>query len=280
MVQASPADVAQRRGLTVVVTREREDAQTWLRSLSEGHWQVLNVPLLALEDLPAERIHVHLDDWCQAQALMFVSARAAKVLGRADLGLGAALQRVWSKVPAQGPRVWAPGPGTAQALRAQGVPQHLIDTPAADAAQFDSVHLWQAVAGQVSAGAKVILVRGEGAEQSGAGRDALRQLIQAAGGTVQEAVVYRRGLPQWSETEQLNWHRALQDPRCVWLVSSSLALRQGRALAGPEAWPVHARVLVTHPRMAATARELGCTDVTQCRPTMASVSAALDALSP
>jgi uroporphyrinogen-III synthase len=282
MVAVAAAHDLPSRGLSVVVTRECEDARPWVQALEAEGWRVLAVPLLSLSELPSQELHLRAEEWCAAQALMFVSARAARVLARVELGLGDALRRAWAR--GDGPRVWAPGPGTAAALCAQGVPPERIDTPASNAAQFDSAHLWATVGDQVQPGARVILVRGEGGEQAGAGREELRQRVEAAGGRVTQAVVYRRAAPQWSDAQRQTCAKALADPLAVWLISSSLALRQGQALIAQDfmeqmAWPHGARVLVTHPRMAQTAREIGCTQVQACRPTLASVNAALQALS-
>jgi uroporphyrinogen-III synthase len=275
VVNATPELAPQ--GLSVVVTRERLDAHSWVQALSDRGWLVRSVPLLALDDLAEHDLCIDPASWCSADALMFVSARAARVLGRAELGLGRALVQAWAQ--GQGPRVWAPGPGTATALREQGVPADQIDMPAEDAPQFDSTHLWAAVHEQVRCGTRVLLVRGEGAEQAGAGRDELRGHIQAAQGVVDEVAVYRRCAPQWTALELQAWQAAVADPKAVWLVSSSLALRHGHAESQSGLWPGCAQVLATHPRIAQTARTLGCTQVHECRPTLASVHAALQALS-
>ena len=77
---------------------------------------------------------------------------------------GNAVRHFFGQRPAAAPwpvrtRAWATGNGTSEALRDAGVAPFLIDSPAADAAQFDSETLWQQVGGQLKPGDKVLIVR-------------------------------------------------------------------------------------------------------------------------
>ena len=272
---------------TVVVTRERWDAQRWVKPLSAAGFEVLQVPWLDLVDIADTGVVPPALAWDQYHAVMCVSAKAARVLQRDALGWGDALKALWHR--GAGPRLWAPGPGTAQQLIDLGIPADRIDAPPATAAQFDSEHLWQAVCGQVHADFKLLIIRGDMPESrlnspqspgaKASGRDALRAACEAAGGHVEECVVYRRGLPQWLPQEISDWHRALSNVDACWLASSSTALEWGHALAIeqglPADWCSARRVLATHPRIQATALALGWGQVSLSRPDYASVVAAL-----
>ena len=271
---------------TVVVTRERIDAQRWVGPLrAEGH-EVLQVPWLDLIDVPNVDIVAPKVGWDKLQAVMCVSAKAARALLRSSRGWGAALTDLWGR--GMGPRVWAPGPGTVKQLLALGVPRDRIDAPDPKAVQFDSEHLWQAVESQVETGFQVLIVRGEGLELSAdsvtdaaanSGRDLIRARCEAAGAKVDECVVYRRGVPEWSPEELADWERALKMREAVWLASSSTALQFGQALALQHGltsdWCQTRRVLTTHPRIQATALAVGWGEVSLVRPDHASVFAFL-----
>ncbi len=274
---------------TVVITRERNDALRWVEPLQAAGHEVLRVPWLDLIDLPDADVLAPSLPWEKYHAVLCVSAKAARVLGRPSLGWGAALIDLWAQ--GAGPRVWAPGPGTMKQLLALGVPSHCIDTPDPQAAQFDSEHLWQAVASQVHSGAEVLIVRGDGADANpdpnrpsdaaSSGRDVIRERCEALGAHVGECVVYRRGVPVWSPRELADWQRALAMPEAVWLASSSTALHVGQDLAlqhGQKPDWCHSRtVLATHPRIQATALDIGWGQVALSRPDHASVLAFLQA---
>ena len=140
--------------MRVVITRPAGDAPAWVDALQAAGNQVLALPLIEVG--PARHLQPVLQAWAQWsewQAVMFVSAQAVRYFFdsqpaalRADAG------QVTSPTWANGPRCWATGPGTHKALLQAGVPEACIDSPAADAAQFDSEALWQRVAAQVKVG--------------------------------------------------------------------------------------------------------------------------------
>jgi uroporphyrinogen-III synthase len=150
-----------------------------------------------------------------AQAVRYFFDRQPAAMQANAQRVGDALQVSSSATWATGPRCWATGPGTHKALLQAGVPEVCIDSPAADAAQFDSEALWQRVSVQVQAGKPVLIVRGNDAHadaesstseasstaQVGTGRDWLAQQLQAAGASAQFVVAYERRAPAWS-TEQ------------------------------------------------------------------------------
>jgi uroporphyrinogen-III synthase len=198
---------------------------------------------------------------------MFVSANAVRGF------FAAAGHAAW---PAAGPRAWAPGPGTRDALLEAGVPASAIDAPAADAARFDSESLWVQVQDQLAPGSRLLLVRGAGAGASGRaqGRQWLSQQLAAGGVPVEEVVAYARGLPNWSVEEPALARQAARDGAC-WLFSSSEAARNLRQLLPGQDWGA-ARALATHPRIAEAVRALGFGYVQESRPALADVVASIE----
>jgi len=173
-----------------------------------------------------------------------------------------------------GPRAWAPGPATRDALCAAGVPLAGIDAPAEDAAQFDSESLWQQVGEQLHAGDRLLLVRGSDAEGRSQGREWLAQQLAVRGVIVDTVAAYRRALPAWSEQERMQARRCASDGS-IWLFSSSeAALNLAQVLAGQD-WS-RARALATHPRIAEAVRALGFGEVAASRPGYEDVVASIE----
>jgi uroporphyrinogen-III synthase len=182
-------------------------------------------------------------------------------------------------------RFWAPGPGTArqlkQALTALGIAAGHIDSPAEDAAQFDSEHLWPLVAPQVRPGSHILIVRGQSADAmpregsvAGTGRDWLIRQCEAAGARVDACVAYERRAPMVGEAGRQRMAAGMK-AGSVWLFSSSEALTALRGL-NPEADWSAATALVTHPRIARTARDIGFGRVIESRPGLPDVLRALE----
>lgn len=174
-----------------------------------------------------------------------------------------------------GLRCWAPGPGTAQALRAGGVPAHLIDEPAVDAPQFDSEALWAVVAPQMGPGKRVLLVRGrsQGVAAASSGREWLLQQCAAAGAQVVTLPVYERRCPVWSAAEAARAAAAAGDGS-IWLFSSGEAVGHLQTLLPAQDWR-HTPAVATHPRIALALEKAGFVRVRTVRPTVQSVVEAL-----
>ncbi len=197
------------------------------------------------------------------------------------------------------PRPWsaslrflAPGPGTAAALRAAGVPAAQIDSPPLDAGQFDSQALWQVIGQRDWRGKRVLVLCGTmgpgvgesvgtSVSQTPVGRDWLAQKFAAVGAQVDRLVVYQRTSPRL-EDAQLERVRTASHDGSVWLFSSSEAvanLIQQPALQSAPYVPgvnwQHARAVATHPRIAQAVRAAGWGVVQASRPTLADVAAAL-----
>ena len=247
---------------TVLVTRPADDAQRWVRVLQA---QGLEAQALPLIDIAPVLDAAALDAAWQAlpglHALMFVSAHAVS-------HFFAGRPRAWP--PAL--RALAPGPGTARALVAHGVPAECVDTPPQDAAQFDSEALWQQVGARDWAGRRVRLVRGRdehGAEAS-AGRNWLAERLAERGAHVDALAVYQRAAPRFTPA-QLERLAAAQHDGTVMLLSSSQAIAH---LPPGLDWR-QAQALATHPRIAEAARRAGFGRVSQSRPTLADVTASI-----
>lgn len=251
--------------MPVVVTRPAQDARRWVLRLRERGLAAEALPLLAIATAPdpaaLQSARAALASYA---AVMFVSANA--VQGFCAQGLA------WPGST----RAWAPGPGTVQALREQGVPASAIDAPAADAAQFDSESLWRAVGDQLRAGDRLLLVRGADAAGRSQGREWLAEQLAAAGVRVDVVSAYRRALPAWTEVERALAARCT-GPDALWLFSSSEAAGNLRQLAPGLQWG-RSRALATHPRIAEAARALGFGEVRECRPAFEDVAASIESI--
>jgi uroporphyrinogen-III synthase len=204
---------------------------------------------------------------------MFVSAQAVRYFFE---------RQPASPTWAIGPRCWATGPGTHKALLQAGVPEACIDSPAADAVQFDSEALWQRVSTQVQAGKPVLIVRGHDvntqsdAALSGTGRDWLAQQLQAAGASAQFVVAYERRTPTWSAEQKAQANEAATDGS-VWCFSSSQAIQNLAQILPTQNW-AKAHCIATHPRIAQTAQGLGFGEIHLSKPSLADLLVSLESL--
>ncbi|HQS01286.1 MULTISPECIES: uroporphyrinogen-III synthase [unclassified Polaromonas] len=267
----------------VIVTRPEREAAGWVQSLQAHGLQAEALPLIEIAALPeSPALQQAWREIGTYSALMFVSGnavdgffasnQAAALVQKAQ----AATDSIASMASA-GPRFLAPGPGTVAALRRAGVPEALIDAPAADAGQFDSEALWAVVNQRHWQGQRVLIVRGHGAgkdQAGGAGRDWLAQQFAAAGARVEVVAVYQRRAPVFTESQRQRIAAAAHDGS-VWLLSSSEAL--AHLPAGD--WS-RARAVATHPRIAEAARAAGWGVVVQSRPEMADIVGSIESIPP
>ena len=280
------------RGLNaarVIVTRPAHDAQHWVEQLQLGGTSAHALPLIeiapasAAQDIDAlQQAWQTLDRYA---ACMFVSGNAASYFFTQKSLLA---QCKWAQpainniaactlpgVP-MGLRFMAPGPGTAAALLAEGVPAGQIDTPSADALQFDSEALWQVVGQRDWQGRRVLVVRGQSrgsgpAAAASSGRDWLTRQLHGAGAQVDLVSVYERRAPCLSEA-QLECAQQASTDGSVWLFSSSEAvanLSSALGLSVPD-WR-RARAIATHPRIAETLRAAGWGVVVASRPALSDI---------
>ncbi len=134
--------------MRVIVTRPETDAQAWLDAIQKAGHEAVYLPLIEIGPAPdTQAVDLAWQQWPRWQAVMFVSAQAVRMF--------------FAQRPMQtGPRFWATGPGTRQALIEAGVAANAIDAPNADSAQFDSEALWQVVSPSLKKQAPVLIVRG------------------------------------------------------------------------------------------------------------------------
>ena len=274
----------------VWVTRPAADAGHWVQKLREGGFNAEALPLIDIAAVAGREAVAHLQQARQGlagyTACMFVSTNAVDHF----FGINRALAPVFRShtainsiaidaalVVPPGLRCLAPGPGTAAALLAAGVPAEQIDAPPADAAQFDSEALWQVVGQRDWRGGRVLVVRGaNGGDGDGpAGRDWLARQWQGTGATVDFVSVYERVAPRLTHT-QLQRAAAASTDGSVWLFNSSQAvtnLTQQPGLAGQD-WR-RARAVATHPRIVETVRSAGWGVVVASRPALNDILATL-----
>lgn len=304
------------RTLPVIVTRPAPQAAQWATELRQRGHAAQALPLMEVGPSTSIAAHnalrAALATWPQCRAIMFVSANAVQYFFQHPLvqqsgilaGLLATvapeiqppprtethtqvqpklqigeLDTVLPGMPAPylGPRCWAPGPGTAQALRIAGVPAHRIDSPPHDATQFDSEALWHALPSHPGPGDCVLIVRGGDSTDptQGTGRQWLAAQITACAANVQFAPVYERRPPS-PTPELLARLRTIHAQSAVWLFSSSECISHLLDLL-PATWLRHTAV-ATHPRIAERARQAGFGRVVETKPSLPAVDAALHQL--
>lgn len=265
----------------LIVTRPAEEAADWVARLEAEGWPAQALPLIHISEPrspeAAQALHQHRVRWSDCDAILFVSGAAVRHFFAAEhLPQATAATRT---------RFWAPGPGTARALVAPlarlGLLPDRIDAPPADAGQFDSEALWPVVAPQLRPGSQVLIVRGasvaddaEPAAVAGNGRDWLIRQCEQAGARVQAVAAYERQSPRWDATANAVLQQALA-PGSLWLFSSSQAIDHLTQAAPGADWSM-AQALVTHPRIAARAREAGFACVVETRPALVDVLSALE----
>lgn len=270
------------RRLRVIVTRPADEATSWVEALQSRGWPTLALPLIGIGEPSDPAVRANLqrvrERWASFDAVMFVSSSA--------------VQHFFAGVPVTSTadngntRFWAPGPGTARALTAvlagRGIAASCVDAPAADAAQFDSEHLWAVVNAQMHPGVRVLVVRGASPDAerppqtAGNGREWLIARCQEKGAQVEVCCAYERRAPQWTAAQRAQASGA-RGPDSLWLFSSSEALGHLRALLPGTDWS-RARAVCTHDRIASVAREIGFGWVASCRPAMEDVLRGLESL--
>lgn len=264
--------------LPLILTRPAESGRMWQAALQEQlPWCTCHVlPLIEIAPLADPRLQHKLHDAWQElaryHAAVFVSPAAAVHFFAAQLHAASRWQQ-------EALRAWAVGPGTRRALLDVGVPDALIDSPPANAPQFESEALWPLVQPQLAlcakAGRRVLQVRGMDGDAGddnagdGHGRDWLGNAIAQAGVGLHSVVAYVRQRPVWS-AHQAQQATVLAAAPAVWFFSSSLALQHLAALLPGQSW-AHAMALATHPRIAQAAQALGFGQVRVCRPSLPDV---------
>ena len=262
----------------VLVTRPADSAQRWVQALQRRGIAAQALPLIDIapvsDPAAAQVLQQARDDWATWRAVMFVSGNAVRYFFEEKQAENLIKQaQIAIKT-----RVWTPGPGTLRCLLALGLSPALIDTPAPDAAQFESETLWQQVRGQILPGARVLIVRGSNhpVTPQGEGRDWLARQLTAAGAQVHCVAAYTRHPPQWDAAQRALALQAVAEGG-LWLLSSAQALQHLCAALPQQRWHT-ARALATHPRIAVAAQAAGFGRVDTCRPALQDVITSIESL--
>lgn len=259
--------------MRVMVTRAEREAARWVAQLRGHGYAAESLPLIEIAPPPdAAALESAWRRLTCFSFLMFVSPNAVEqFFARRPAGMMPPWQR-----NELSPRLWAPGPGTAEALLAAGVPGAAIDAPIENAPQFDSEALWQQVGAQVRAGDRMLLVRGGDAAGQGSGREWLSSMVVARGASVEAVCAYLRRAPVL-DAARMALVRVAASDGSVWIFSSSEAVGNlDRSLPG-QRWSA-GRAVATHPRIAHALERLGFGVVCLSRPAASDIVAALKSL--
>jgi uroporphyrinogen-III synthase len=160
-------------GLTVVVTRPREQAAGLLRRIEELGGKPLMFPLLEIEAVRDDRVlREQVGRIKQTDLAIFVSPNAVRH--------GLAAIRAAGPLPST-LKIATVGQGSAKALREQGIAHVIVPTE-----RFDSEGLLALPEMQNVAGRRVMIFRGDG------GRELLGDTLKARGAVVEYVTCYLR----------------------------------------------------------------------------------------
>ncbi len=223
-------------GLSVLVTRPREQADALCEAIEAARGRPVRLPAIEIEPPgDPERAAAVLAGADRVDLLIFVSANAAR--------------RAFDLLPEILPetvRIAAVGRATARALDELGLPPDLVP-----AERYDSEGLLALPELQRMAGRRVIIVRGEG------GRETLRETLEARGARVDYAEVYRRRCARRDTTNlERNWSAlaevvvvtSVEVLDCLWGMLGNTGRRQ----------LCDTPLVVLSRRIADHARQLGC----------------------
>jgi uroporphyrinogen-III synthase len=164
-------------GLSIVVTRPRDQAVQLARSIEQAGGVPLLFPLLDITEVQDTReLHEQISRLGQFDLAIFISPNAVHY--------GIAAIRAAGNLPAQ-LRIATVGQGSAKALRDMGIASVIAPTE-----RFDSEGLLALPELQDVSGKRVMIFRGDG------GRELLGNILRARGATVEYAACYQRSKPQ------------------------------------------------------------------------------------
>jgi uroporphyrinogen-III synthase len=278
--------------MKVIVTRPRPEVDAWVKQLQDLHFDAVALPLIHIGPVSdTENSEKIAESWRNLHlyhAVMFVSSNAVRYfypsnsMPASEIYAYEAIKKIANSTAK--PRMWATGPGTRGALLAQSVHATRIDSPGADAVQFDSEALWLQVQNQVKPGDKVLIVRGSSVEAAMSGRSWLADRLTAAGVQVDVVVSYQRSAPVFDAAELALMARASTD-KSVWLFSSSEAVANLQTISLARSQAGHAKIewskaraIATHPRIAQAAKDAGFGVVYESRPLLADVAVSIESV--
>lgn len=227
-------------GRTVLVTRPQHQAAALSKAIRAAGGEAWEFPALEIEAVAPETLRGTLDALPAPDITIFISPNAARY--------GMAALREAGRQPRAG-SVFAVGPGTAQALHAQGVADAI--TPAG----HDSEALLALPQLQAVAGKRAFIVRGVG------GRALLADTLRARGAEVHFVECYRRMCPHADPAPLLQRWRAGGIDAVT--VTSAETLHNLANLLGEGGRPLLARtpLFAPHAKIAEAARQFGIADV-------------------
>lgn len=247
MPDAAPGDAPRSDALKVVITRPLAQAQAFAPQVAALGLTPVIFPLLDIAPLTDTTellsILARLTDYA---LVVFVSPNAIDATFRL-------LQQPWPATVTIG----IVGAGSRHALAQHGVDDRNCRIVApADPEKTDSEGLFAALDQTALRGKRVLIVRGQ------AGRDFLTDALTGIGVTVEHVSAYMRGMPVVDATLLADLTQLI-DGNCVWIVTSSEALRNLLSMAGQTgvagavAKLQQQRIVVPHARIAETARHSG-----------------------
>lgn len=164
-------------GLTIVVTRPRDQAMQLMQRIEQAGGTPLLFPLLDIEPVQdAQALHRQLAKLAQFNLAIFISPNAVHY-GMAAIRATGALPRAL--------KIATVGQGSAKALQKLGVADVIAPTE-----RFDSEGLLALPELQNVVGWRVMIFRGE------SGRELLGDTLKTRGAAVEYAACYRRSKPQ------------------------------------------------------------------------------------
>ena len=222
----------------LLVTRPQPQADEWVGRLRALGVTAQALPLLRIAPLADDaRVRQALD--AQPDGMVFVSPNAV-----CQFFASVASNWTWpADVFAAGP-----GPGTAAALRAAGVPDAALIAPDVGAPAYDAATLWTLLQGRDWTGKRVLIVQGRG------GRADLQGWLTSAGAQVDTVVVYLREGAVLDDPQRAALRAAMESPAThTWLFASAQSLQTLEREAPGASWG-QARAL---PRIRASRRRCG-----------------------
>ncbi|HUP95548.1 MAG TPA: uroporphyrinogen-III synthase [Burkholderiales bacterium] len=234
-------------GLGIVITRPAAQAQALVELIRDrGGWPISFPATEILDIADPTRLHALIDRMHTFDIAIFVSPNAA--------AKGMSAIRARAQLP-RSLKVLAIGGGTARELKRHGVGSVIVP-----AERFDSEALLELPELAAAKGKHIVIFRGEG------GRALLGDTLAARGAAVEYAQCYRRVKPDRDTGPLLDAWRRGKVHAVVATSSEGLRNLHGMLGAAGRHFLEPTPLFVPHPRIAATARELGLHSVVLAQP--------------